>query len=385
MLAAGVATCIGAVVLGEVDLLRVAIAIILLVLVCWAWLGLCGLRMHSAYRVGGVETPMDSPIEVEISLTTRSTLPLLTLECTDRIDDDLGAGSTLVVSAGAARAGVTLRYTCAPRTRGWHRIGPLTVTATDPFGLATTTSTGAEHVDILALPIVEDLGSTWATRRFDAASGTRATQMAHADTHLDASLRDHEQHDGLRRVHWRSSARQGKLMVRQDEQRSRRQATILIDDRDPVHDGATFDQMISVAASVGVHLLKSGYELASYTSDGFVAPGYGAWTSDGWLRTLAIADTSATATLDRLAETPDPNHVDGPVWLLLTAASAPGPALLRRAANTNIQATAVVVEPPSGGTPADILRALSSHGWQVVVVAPGGSLTSGLAAMDRPR
>lgn len=381
LLAAGVATGVGAVLLGEIDLLRIAVAISLLVLMCWAWTSLCRLQMHTSHRVDRPAVPVGSPVEVEIFLTARSPIPLSSLECTDHTGDDVGAKPTLAVTAASARSGVSMRYTCVPKTRGRHRIGPLAVGTTDAFGLATATTTGTEYIDILGLPVIEDLGDQWSGRGWALAGGGQAIRDIGVDGQLDTSLREHQQHDGLRRVHWRSSARQGKLMVRQDEQRNQRHATILIDDREHVHNRATFDQLISAAASVGVHLLDSGYRLTSYASSGRLAPDSGGWMTDDWLRALALAEASPTATLSRLADAPDGGHETGPVFLLITAASAPGTALLSRAVDRAVPATAIVVEPSSGDvTPDDVLRQLSDHHWRVVVVPAGSSLTDSLAA-----
>lgn len=377
LLAAGVATGVGAVLLGEVDLLRVAVAITLLVLVCWAWMSLSGLRLRTTHRASHQEAAIGAPVEVEISLTTRSALPLSSLECIDHTSDGLGARPTLLVDAKAARAGVSMRYTCSPKTRGRHRIGPLSLKVTDVFGLITTTKTGTEHIDILGLPVVEDLGERWALRHAGRTGNERSVAVTGAGQ-FDAALRDHEPLDGLRRVHWRSSARQGKLMVRQDEQLRERRATIVIDDRGGVHDHATFDQMMGAAASVGVHLLRAGYHLTTHGSSGELFPGHGAWVEDGWVRTLALAEPTSTRSLSGITDALYSDHEVGPVFLFLTDSSAPGSALLQRAHNLNTAATAIVAEHASRSLPADALQELLHNKWRVVVIPAGGSLAGSL-------
>lgn len=377
MLAAGVATGIGAVLLGEVDLLRVAVTITLLVLVCWTWMSLSGLRLRTTHRASHQEAAIGTPIEVEISLTTRSALPLSSLECIDHTGDGLGARPTLLVDAKAARSGVSMRYTCAPKTRGRHRIGPLALKVTDVFGLIATTKTGTEHIEVLGLPVVEDLGEWWPLRHAGRTGNERSVAVTGAGQ-FDAALRDHEPLDGLRRVHWRSSARQGKLMVRQDEQLRERRATLILDDRDGVHNPATFDQMMGAAASVGVHLLRAGYQLTTHGSSGEVLPGYGAWLEEGWVRTLALAEPTSTTALSRITDALYTEHEVGPVFLFLTDSSAPDSVLLERARNLNTAATAIVIEHASQTLAEDVVQELLLNKWRVVIVPSGETLVGSL-------
>lgn len=377
LLAAGVATGIGAVLLGEVDLLRLAVAITLLVLVCWAWMSLSGLRLRTTHRASHREAAIGAPVEVEISLTTRSALPLSSLECIDHTGDGLGARPTLLVDAKAARSGVSMRYTCSPKTRGRHRIGPLSLKVTDVFGLVTATKTGTEHIEVLGLPVVEDLGERWALRHTGSTGNERSIAVTGAGQ-FDAALRDHEPLDGLRRVHWRSSARQGKLMVRQDEQLRERRASLVLDDRDGVHNQATFDHMMSAAASVGVHLLRAGYQLTTHGSSGAALPGYGAWLEDGWVRTLALAEPAATTALSGITDALYAEHEVGPIFLFLTDSSAPDSMLLERARNLNTAATAIVIEHDSRPLADDVRRGLLHNKWRVVVVPSGGTLAGSL-------
>ncbi|WP_170111064.1 DUF58 domain-containing protein [Antricoccus suffuscus] len=377
LLAAGVATGVGAVLLGEVDLLRIAVAITLLVLVCWAWMGLSGLRLQTTHRASQHEAAIGTPIEVEISLTTRSALPLSSLECLDLTGDGLGARPTLLVDARAARSGVSMRYTCSPKTRGRHRIGPLALKVTDVFGLITTTKTGTEHIEILGLPVVEELGERWTLRHVGRTGNERRVAETGAGQ-FDAALRDHEPLDGLRRVHWRSSARQGKLMVRQDAQVRERRATLVLDDRDGVHNPATFDQMMGAAASVGAHLLRQGYQLTTRGSRGEVLPGYGAWLEQGWIRTLALAEPTPVTAMTRITDALYSDHEVGPLFLFLTDSSAPDAALLQRARSLNTAATAIVIEHASQTLAEDVLQELLRNKWRVVVVPAGGTLAGSL-------
>jgi uncharacterized protein (DUF58 family) len=92
----------------------------------------------------------------------------------------------------------------------------------------------------------------------------------------DQSTREYRTGDDLRKIHWRSSARTGALMVRQEERPWRGQSTVLLDLRASAHTsardsgmpspadprlGSSFEWAVSAAASIGSHLLLRGREL----------------------------------------------------------------------------------------------------------------------------
>ena len=78
--------------------------------------------------------------------------------------------------------------------------------------------------------------------------GARAVVSDLGDEFL--TLREYEVGDDLRRVHWRSTARTGELMIRQDEARWRSRAAVVLDVRPGAHDAASFEVAVEAAASV---------------------------------------------------------------------------------------------------------------------------------------
>src|SRR5437660_8459465 len=83
------------------------------------------------------------------------------------------------------------------------------------------------------------------------------------------ALREYEVGDDLRRVHWRSTARTGDLMLCQDELRHGEVATVLVDTRAAAHDGDSFERALEVAASVTAALVAGGRRVRFLTTGGF--------------------------------------------------------------------------------------------------------------------
>ncbi len=74
-------------------------------------------------------------------------------------------------------------------------------------------------------------------------------------------MRQYQQGDDLRRIHWPSVARTGELMIRQDESSRRASGLVFLDNRGHAlgqsHSPA-FERAVSVAATLGVLLAQRG-------------------------------------------------------------------------------------------------------------------------------
>ena len=85
-------------------------------------------------------------------------------------------------------------------------------------------------------------------------------------------MREYRRGDDLRRVHWRSSARVGELMVRREEQPWQSRATVFLDNRGTSHRGqgaaCSLEAAVSAAASIAVHLTHRGYTVRLVTASG---------------------------------------------------------------------------------------------------------------------
>jgi uncharacterized protein (DUF58 family) len=88
----------------------------------------------------------------------------------------------------------------------------------------------------------------------------------------DVTVREYRRGDDLRRVHWRSSARVGELMVRREEQPWESRATLFLDNRVGAHRGqgiaSSLEAAVSAAASIAVHMSKRGFTVRLVTAGG---------------------------------------------------------------------------------------------------------------------
>ena len=263
---------IGSYLLGTIEMLVIGLAALLLVLGAAAWLRFqsplalaVSRRVHPDRLHVGSEGRIDLLVE---NLGTRAT-PLLA--ATDWFDEGRRAARFLVppLAAGAtARAA----YRIPTRRRGRYRVGPLAIGVTDPFGVARRTEPSAGEAELIVRPRVHDILAPVAVgSRISAeheASAARAVVSDLGDEFV--TLREYEVGDDLRRVHWRSTARTGELMIRQDEARWRSRAAVVLDVQPGAHDSASFEVAVEAAASVTARLARLRRRVELITSAGEV-------------------------------------------------------------------------------------------------------------------
>ncbi|MBI2934426.1 MAG: DUF58 domain-containing protein [Chloroflexi bacterium] len=192
----------------------------------------------------------------------------------------------------------------APLRRGIYDLGPLTVTSSDPFRLQRRSGQLADAREILVYPRTEDLPL------FDVYLEQKTSQhrsRASWDffSFQAAGVRPHTYGDSLRHVHWPSTARTGKLMVKVLEASTSSQSWLVLDMQQYSHspDGTSEEQLVSAAASVGKLLVQAGLTVGLLYYDGqrsSLAPSRG--TDHLWdmLRSLARARASGQTPLSEL-------------------------------------------------------------------------------------
>jgi uncharacterized protein (DUF58 family) len=181
--------------------------------------------------------------------------------------------------------------------------------------------------------------------------------------------REYRRGDALRRVHWRASARHGELMVRQEEQRSYPVARVLVDtlragyadaahERVPVSTSDSFEWVVSMAASLGVHLVEAGYGLQVVeTGARQLEP---VVSSTGLLAGLA-----AIALLEPRRTAGPQAHGSGPIFAIVATPSAETVEWMLRHRKPDDRAAVLLV-----GSPAAVAEQFSRAGWQCQAVAP---------------
>jgi uncharacterized protein (DUF58 family) len=219
--------------------------------------------------------------DVRVRVAVRSALPAPPGRWHDALSPGLvgRAGGVFPALGSGLRGGagdIELRYQVEGAGRGIHSLGPLAVTATDPFGLTRRHHRLGAATRVVVAPAVVDLQPlTAAPGEAGGMLQTAAAQPGQGSDNLIA--RPYAPGDSMRRIHWRASAHRDELMVRQEEQEASPEATVVLDRGErrwspgattaPGADPA-FETAVSMCVSAVSRLVREGYAVDVVDSDG---------------------------------------------------------------------------------------------------------------------
>lgn len=396
-LAAGVAAAICAYVLGQGDLLRVGLLLAALPLASVVVLFRTRYRVAGTRRLSPSRVPAGAEARVHLRMDNVSRLPTGLLMLQDRVPYVLGPRPRFVLDRVEAGGRREVSYRVRSDLRGRYPLGPLQLRLSDPFGMCELTRSFSAYDTLVVIPRTEPLPPV---RIGGEASGygdgrRRSTALAGED---DVIPRGYRHGDDLRRVHWRSTARYGELMVRREEQPQRARCTVLLDTRRVAYQGSgpdsAFEWAVSGAASVLAHMLGRGFAVRLLTDEGGAVPGEGAGGFAGTVQdsadaaglmmdTLAVVDHSEGDGFSRAYDVLRGGG-EGLVVAFLGELDEEQAAITARMRQRGGGAVAFVLDgtawaqdvPPPGREAAfgRGLRLLREAGWMVIPVEPGAPL-----------
>lgn len=156
--------------------------------------------------------------------------------------------------------------TIAALHRGIIQVGPVTSVRTDPIGILKREVAWVDLHDIYVHPVTTPIPSTNAGFIKDLEGNPSAT-IVDSDISFHA-IREYSYGDAQRNIHWKSTAKTGKLMVRQfEETRRSRLAVVLSLDIAEFASDDEFEMGVSVAGSLGVRAVRDSRDLAVVMSE----------------------------------------------------------------------------------------------------------------------
>ncbi|WP_320779136.1 DUF58 domain-containing protein [Streptomyces sp. CRN 30] len=307
-LAAGAAAAVCAYVLGQSDLLRVGLLLAVLPVVCAIALFRTRYRVSGNRRLTPARVPAGAEARVHLRMENVSRLPTGLLMLQDRVPYVLGPRPRFVLDRVEAGGRREVSYRVRSDLRGRYPLGPLQLRLTDPFGMCELTRSFSAYDTLTVVPRVEPLPPVRFGGEARGYGDGRQSSLALAGED-DIIPRGYRHGDDLRRVHWRSTARHGELMVRREEQPQRARCTVLLDTRGAAFAGAgpgsAFEWAVSGTASVLVHMLERGFSVRLLTDTGNAVPGEG---TDGFAGTSQGSADAAGLMMDTLSVI---DHSDG--------------------------------------------------------------------------
>ena len=241
----GVATYGAAWLFGAKALYPAATGLVLAPLLARTWvrLGASPIRLRRKAGKGVLLEGEDVWVTLEARPETR--VPLPSLAVTERIAR-IGERETPLRRAGRIHRGT---YVLERLPRGRYVVEEARATIDDPFGLAQEEVTLDAGGSLLVYPRLVALDRLFSESGLHAQDGRRLLLRRPAGFDLH-SVRDYEQGESLRKVHWRSTARRGQLMVKELEDAPRDEIAVILDGEADTVAGASFDAQVRAAGSI---------------------------------------------------------------------------------------------------------------------------------------
>jgi uncharacterized protein (DUF58 family) len=282
-----------------------------LVLVLLALISRLSARGVRATRRMSARAFEDDEVEVSFGLENRGLLPLVFPEVEDCFtpDQELFRRAPLPFWVGRrTRAVGRYRGSCHGK-RGDYTIGPARVRVADPLGLYPRDVILDERTQLIVYPRTVALAALPAGGRGLPLSAS-ATSRSSGQSAEALSVREYRPGDPLRRIHWPTTARRGKLAVLELELEHARDVAIFLDlDRRTLRGlgrRSTLEYSVRIAASAAATYLRRGDRVRLYAHGAkpvFVPAGTGERHLALVLEALAHVKPDGDTTLEKLLET----------------------------------------------------------------------------------
>ena len=253
------------------------------------WYRYCLRQLTIERKPATTRAELGDSVEITLSIENRKPLPLPWLEIVDELPESLPVAHQRVMRAATpervllastlsmwAYQRVRRRYSLRALARGAYSFGPMTLRATDPFGILTREITMEKPATLLIHPLVVPL------ERFGlpalAPFGERKAPLRVLEDPLRISgIRDYVPGDEPRRIHWKATARMGTLQSKRYEPSTSHTLAIFLDIRTLPQALMSYDPVlvelhICVAASVADWALRKGFAVSVYSNGTLALP-----------------------------------------------------------------------------------------------------------------
>lgn len=291
--------------------------------------------------------------------------------------------------------------------RGRYRLGPVQIHSSDPFGLFPVAFQVPVEHHVVVLPMTVPLHD-FPIPSGRLPGGDALRQRTHQVTPHASTVRDYAPGDGMNRIHWPSTARRRRLIVKEFEFDPLAEMWIVLDaHRQGQYEGektgeaagflgiperpelppASGEYGISAAASIAMHFLEQERAVGLVTFGGnrhTIQPERGTSQLLRILETLAVLNLDGAHAVPEVIKITGPRLPRGATVIILTATIDEALiASLRGLEYSNRKTVLVVLDPESFGgppLPSGILAAAEHVGSTVLVVKNGHDLAAALRA-----
>jgi uncharacterized protein (DUF58 family) len=379
-LALGATTYLAAWAFGSKILYPVGIGLPVAVLLAWLWTAVANRPLGIRRTLAAGERVEGEDVEVTVRLTSERRLVPARWTLRERIGK-LGEVDTPVGATGFAR------YVLERLPRGRYEFEGAVAVIEDPFGLERVEQPLDAPGALLVYPRLVELDRLFSEGGTRSHDGRRLLLRRPSGFDLH-SVRDYEHGDSLRKVHWRSTARRGQLMVKELEDSPRDEVAVVLDADPEAVVGQSFDVQVRAAGSLLLSHVRRGRR-AVLVINGARAQQQGVRSAEGdWRQALDLLAAAEPEPGPPLAAvlSDESSAVARSLELAVVTASLP-PRLVERLVERSLASgsvSLVFVDPASfaGALPKPLpeLLRLQAAGVAVAVLRDGDDLAERLGA-----
>lgn len=189
------------------------LGLLLIVSFAWSWINLNYVHISRLTRTR--RTQVGRPLEERFAIRNTSVLPKLWLEVRDFSSLPVHYASHVINNLGGKKQ-YSWRVTTLCRERGRYQLGPMRLATSDPFGLFPLQKDLTPTSNVVVYPLTFDI------QQFSLPigllpGGDALRRRTHYVTTNASSVRDYAPGDSFSRIHWKSSARRSRLIVKEFE------------------------------------------------------------------------------------------------------------------------------------------------------------------------
>jgi uncharacterized protein (DUF58 family) len=189
------------------------LGVLLIISFAWAWININYVHISRITRTR--RTQVGRPLEERFTVRNTSVVPKLWLEMRDYATLP-GHFSSHVVNNLGGKQVYSWRVTTLCRERGRYQLGPIRLNTSDPFGLFPMQRDLSPTSNVVIYPITYDIRQ-FALPLGVLPGGDALRRRTHYVTTNASGVRDYAPGDSFSRIHWRSTARRNRLIVKEFE------------------------------------------------------------------------------------------------------------------------------------------------------------------------
>ncbi len=385
---------------------------ILVLSFAWAWINVHWVKVTRHVRTQHVQ--VGGFVEERLIVKNTGPLPKLWLELKDHSGLPLHKASRVVSNLGSKRQqSWPVRTPCY--RRGRFTLGPISLSSGDPFGLFPLTKELPSNFtfNVVVYPAAVDLPA-FQPPVGQQIGGDALRRRTHYVTTNVSGVREYVSGDSFNRIHWPSTARTGRIMVKEFELDPVADVWIFLDMEKRVQAGLSYNEIplpvlpkvyweklpkfelpasteeygVTIAASLAKHFLRQNRNVglvtyANVQHRDFAQSDRGERQLTRIYEMLAVTQAHGTIPLAEVLATETMRLNRNTMVLIVTPATDMDWIIAaRNLSNRGVKATAIVIDPGSFGMPFNSVNVeieLTASHISHYVVSKGDALEQALA------